>query len=108
MHNQELTDEIAHRVAIGMRHLTIAELMGEYARLGYVLDRTMDAHCTARYMTGERAGAAYPCTTAGLRERDTGRTAWNIESRRDENFRRMQALRNEVFAVTPRGSILEV
>lgn len=106
--NPAIENEIAARLSEGQRRLTVAAMTAEFAALGYAVDRTMDCHCVARYMTGPRAGQTHPCTTTGLREADTGRSAFHFEARRDAAFERMQALRMEVFAITRNGSILEV
>lgn len=98
--------EVAARVADGCEHLTVAALGERYAALGYELDRAMDCRAPSRYMTGPRAGFSYPACTTGVRERDTGLSAFNVDARRDDNYRAMQALRRNAFAVTG-GAILE-
>ena len=53
-------------------------------------------------MTGPRAGRSYPCVTTGLRETDTGLSAFNAGARRDADFSRLQAMRagGDYFAVS--------
>lgn len=91
----------------GTRIVSVATLAAKYAALGYTLDRSMDARSMARYVTGPHAGLSYPCVTTGLRESDTGRSAWHVDARRDDNFKAMQRLRGEVVAIS-RGALLEV
>ena len=77
--------------------------------MGYCMDRTMDCASVATWRTGPGAGESYPCISTGLREIDTGLSAFNVDARRDANFAALQALRfsGELFAIV-RGSILEI
>lgn len=106
--DQSTAFEVSAMIAAGARHVTVAQLAGEFLALGYRIDRTADCHCRARTMTGPRAGTSFACCTTGLREADTGRSAWHFEARRDAAFKRMQALRLEVFATLRNGAILTV
>ena len=69
----------------------------------------MDCRGTSRYLTGEFAGLSYPVNTTGVKESDTGLSAFNVNARRDANFKELQRLRfeEELYAVV-RGRILEV
>ena len=100
--------EATYRMQQGQRHVSIEQLMREYEALGYRFDRTMDCKDTARYMTGERAGESYPYLALYPVQIDNGKSAWNIEARRDNNFRSMQALRNQIFSTMRDGRIVEV
>lgn len=102
-----LQDEITRRDADGCERLSVAALAARFAALGYTLDRSMDCRGLARYMSGPHAGAAYMCCTTGLKETDSGLSAFNVDARRDDNFREMQNLRQQIYAVS-RGAILEV
>ncbi len=95
--------EIAERQTHGATLLSVAAMAARFKELGYTLDRTLDCRSTARYLTDNRT---YPSCTMGVKESDTGRSAFHYEARRDANFRRMQTLREEIFAVS-RGAILE-
>ena len=99
--------EVSRRTQAGARCLALEQFKAEYARLGYRFDRSCDCASQARYMSGPHAGASYPALSLYPVEADTGRSAWNVESRRDANFKALQALRGEVFAVS-RGRIVEV
>lgn len=102
-----LEAELASRAATGIyERLSVAEMEARFRALGYRLDRSLDCRCMSRYMTGPDAGRSYPCITTGVKEADTGLSAFNADARRDANFRAMQELRQTVFAVT-RGAILE-
>ena len=96
--------EIAHRQAHGATLVSVAQMRARFEAIGYKLDRSSDCRSTARYL---ESGRTYPACSTGVKETDTGRSAFHFESRRDDNFRRMQTLRNEVFAVS-RNAILEV
>jgi hypothetical protein len=102
-----LATEIAYRKSLGYELLSVAEFGARFKVLGYKVDRTMDCRAPARYLTGERAGRSYPNCNTGLKEADTGLSAFHYQARRDDRFDAMQRLRNEVFAVS-RGAILEV
>jgi hypothetical protein len=102
----DLQQEIARREAAGCERLSVAAMAERFARLGYRLDRSLDCHGMARITTNDGESASYPCVTTGVKERDTGLSAFNVDARRDDTFRAMQELRQTVYAVT-RGAILE-
>lgn len=95
--------EIETRLAMGCEMLTVPQFVSRFAELGYSVDRSMDCRSTARYL---ETGRTYPACNTGMAESDTGRSAFHYEARRDSRFEAMQALRQQVFAVS-RGSILE-
>lgn len=102
----DLDREIARRDGEGSERLTVAAMGARFLALGYRLDRSLDCACVSRIMTGPNAGETYPTVTTGVKEADTGRSAFNRDARRDARFNAMQALRGTVYAVT-RGRILE-
>lgn len=102
--NKALAVEIAERRARGATLLTVPQFAARFAALGYALDRDLDCRSTARYLHDNRT---YPCCTTGLKESDTGLSAFHFQARRDSRFEQMQTLRGEIFAIS-RGAILEV
>lgn len=104
MNIASLEAEIQHRKQNGCEQVTVKEMGLRFAALGYRLDRTMDCRSISRYLV---SGRTYPACSTGLNEAATGRSAFHFESRRDANYRAMQTLRQNVFAVS-RGAILEV
>jgi len=93
--------------AMGIELLSVEAMAARFAALGYKLDRRLDCRSEARFMTGPNAGKSYPCITTGLREANTGMSAFHYQARRDSNFRAMQQLRKEIGAVL-RGALLKV
>jgi hypothetical protein len=61
----------------------------------------------ARYMTGPYAGETYPANSWCPIQADNGLSAFNVDARRDANFKALQKLRNDIFAVYA-GFIIEV
>ena len=104
LEDDTLDGEIARRAALGSRCLSVAAFTAEFARLGYTLDRSMDCRSIARYLA---SGHTYPAISTYPREADSGLSARNVGARRDDKYRAMRALRQEIFAVS-RGAILEV
>lgn len=102
-----LQAEIEYRRSIGCEVVSVAEMARRFEALGYRLDRSMDCRSAARYMTGPRAGQSYPACSTGVVEADTGLRAWNVDARRDDRYRAMQQLRQDVCAIS-RGALLEV
>ena len=88
-------------------HLPLSEFYTAFERLGYKIDRSMDSYSVNKFMTGEYAGESYLAINTGIKEKDTGRSAFHIDSRRDDNFRAMQELRGKICAVI-NDKILEV
>lgn len=102
-----LNAELERRRQTDERQVTLAEMKQLLAALGYRLDRTMDCRCAARWLTGPAAGASYPCITTGIKEADTGLSAFNVHARRDDNFQALQSLRGKIYSVT-KGRIFEI
>ena len=102
--NPLLEAEIVYRESIGSRRLSVSAFAAEFAALGYALDRDMDCRSLARYL---HDGRTYPCCSTSVNEADTGKSAFHYQARRDSNFRAMQILRSDIFAIS-RGAILEV
>lgn len=106
--SSDLQNEIDRRALTGAHPVSVARMQSALARLGYRMDRRMDCHSVNRYMTGPCAGESYPAINAYVVESDTGIGFANVLSRRDANFKALQALRlDRLFAVI-RGSILEI
>lgn len=104
-----LETELAARAQEGYTPITVKELEATLRSIGYRLDRDKDCGCNAQYMTGARAGQTYPCITTGVREVDTGLSAFHVDARRDENFVALQQMRmNQSHFAVIRGSILEI
>lgn len=104
-----LASELAARAAAGQRPVSLSEIKRQLRCLGYALDRTLDCRGTARIVTGPRSGKTYPCLSTGIKEADTGRSAFHVEARRDANFHSLQRLRFEVglYAVL-NGAIMDL
>ena len=102
-----LEHEVAARIANGSEYVSMSELSERYLALGYRFERSMDCTCVAEYVGGARVGESYPCKTLYPVQVENGKSAWNIESLRDANFKAMQLLRNQCFSVS-RGFIVEV
>lgn len=98
---KSLQAELARREARGFKPTTISRIKRELGLLGFRIDRTRDARGWTRIMTGDGAGEGYPNITTGIKEIDTGRSVFHYESRRDDNFQRLQEIRRntELFAV---------
>lgn len=94
-------------VSTGMRAVTLSEAEYELALLGYELDRSMDARCRAKWMTGALAGETYPTTTTCIRQCDDKLSAFNADARRDANYTALRELRRTTFVVS-RGGIIEL
>ena len=76
-----------------MKYNNIMELENDLKHIGYKLDRKMDCRGTARWLTGPGEGTSYPCVTTGIKEIDTGKSAFHVEARRDKNFETLQKMR---------------
>ena len=88
-----LENELARRAIDGRPPMTRDSVCAELAKLGYVLDRTMDCFSYARYMTGPAAGESYPSVSLCILEDDTQRSFCNVDSRRDTKYRALQDIR---------------
>ena len=106
MNNEEL--EYRRKYGWGVE-FTLSSLSSELKRLGYRLDRSMDCKAISTWRTGERAGKSFPCISTGIKEIDTGKSAFHFEARRDKNFEALQAMRYEgTFVAMRNGYILEL
>ncbi len=95
--------EVESRTARGAELLSVEAFAARFAALGYRLDRSLDCRSTAQWL---ESGRTYPACSVYLVEADTGMSAFHYQARRDSRFDAMQALRDQVFAVS-RGAILE-
>jgi hypothetical protein len=103
-----LEDELEHRARAGEHPLSVREITKALLAIGYKLDRSLDCRSMARWMSGDRAGKSYPCITTGIREADTGLSAFHFAARRDRNFAKLQKMRasGNFFAIS-KAAILE-
>lgn len=103
-HNPSLISEIAFRLAEGDRQINLSQFQSELKEIGYRFDRSMDTFCSAKWMTGPRAGETHPQLTLYPVQIDNGLSFAHVESRRDANFKRLNEIRSNTFAVV-RGCI---
>jgi hypothetical protein len=104
MPTDALETEIAHRLKIGYKQLTVKEFTARFAALGVRLDRTLDTRCVAQYLDD---GRTYPCISTYPRSIETGLSMWHVDTPHTPEYADFQRLRGEIFAVT-RNAILEV
>lgn len=99
--SESLKRELDRRARDGYRPVTMDQLRRTLDGLGYAVAVDMHADSDARHMTGEAAGESYPVRVLYVVEKDTRRSAFHYESRRDANFRALQAVRfdGSLFAV---------
>lgn len=97
-----LTREIETSLAAGMERLTLAQVDARLKALGYRRELDMRAAGVARNLT---TGNMYPSVSFGIAEVDTGMSAFHFKARRDANFKALQAMRYNTFAVI-RGAYL--
>lgn len=104
-----LDTELARRAAHGLFPRTIKQVSEALAFIGYKLDRSLDCSHVARIISGDGEGNTYPATSTSIKESDTGLSFSNVDARRDQNFKALQAMRLEgiLFAVV-NGKILEI
>lgn len=103
----DIESELQFRAAHGDRPTTRRALVQALKELGYRLGES----CLSqnRHMTGDRAGSSYPAKNFDVCEIDTGRSAYNVESRRDGNFKALQAMRfDESHFYIANGCICEI
>ena len=100
--------ELEYRQSIGQRHVSLEKLIEEYAALGYRFDRSMDCIGRAEHLTGPMAGTSYVANSLYPVQIDNGLSAWHVDARRDTNYTKLQALRNEIFATDKLGRFIEV
>lgn len=106
MINEDLEYRRMHRWGT---EFTLSNLEAELKKLGYCLDRSMDCKATSTWRTGERAGKSFSCISTGIKEIDTGKSAFHFEARRDKNFDALQAMRYQgAFVAMRKGHILEL
>ena len=64
--------------------------------IGYRRDPNTRAACVA---TNVITGESHPNVNFGVKQIDTGMSAYHYQARRDENFKKLQALRMNTFCV---------
>jgi hypothetical protein len=96
MDTLNLQKEIDSSRAAGMEWISIPELDARLETLGYRRDPDSRCVCVTKNLT---TGNTYPCVTWDVQEIDTGMSAFHVNARRDERFRKLQELRFNTFAV---------
>lgn len=94
--NEGLRIEVESALRAGMKLVSLAELDEMIDQLGYARDKSMRCTCIAKNLA---TGNTYPNVSFGVREKDTKRSAFHFESRRDENFKKLQEIRFDTFSV---------
>jgi hypothetical protein len=79
------------------------DLKRAYDRLGY--RHKLLGGGSSRFLSGPLAGRTYPTLMTDITEKDTGRSAFHYQSRRDAAFDAMQHLRFNTMAVV-RGRVV--
>lgn len=100
--------ELANRKKQGFEPLTLAQLDARLRSIGFTLDRSVDCHHTARWITGEYAGQSYPAISTGIKHIDSGLSFAHVDLPESAKLAELQAMRGtgELFAVV-NGAILE-
>lgn len=96
--------ERAAMLKAGVEQVTVQEINRRLQALGYELEPNSRCSGIARNLTTD---TSFKCVTWGVREQDTKRGAYHFQSRRDERFKAMQQLRQDVFAYV-RGYIVTI
>lgn len=95
-----LQEEVDALIQAGAAQITMRVLSARLKAIGYKLDRSADCRSLSRWMTGPRAGKSHPCLSVYLRQIDDGKSAYNFEARRDDNFKQLQKMREDYFAIS--------
>lgn len=103
-----LQEEVDARINEGTgEQITLREMTERLKAIGYRLDRTADCRSNHHYVTGPRAGKSHPGVSLRPVQIDDGKAAWHYEARRDDNFRKLQTIRDQIFFVS-KGAIHEI
>lgn len=101
MTTHDLASEVSRRLESGACRVSLREMDRRLSPIGYQIDRSMDCKGVNRIMAGPHARSTYPAVDLQPREIDTGRGAYNVQARRDANYRRLQdEMRDGMFAVS--------
>jgi hypothetical protein len=92
--------------------MLVKDLNKTLKNLGYRLDRSEDCKGISRVypFNPDEEEYSYLCCTTGIKEIDSGMSAFHYQAKRDANFKQLQAMRlsGEYFAVLKNGYILEI
>jgi hypothetical protein len=92
--------------------MQIKDIQKSLKALGYRLDRSEDCKGVSRVypFNEDQEEYSYLCCTTGIKEIDSGMSAFHYQAKRDDNFKQLQAMRlsGEYFAVLKNGYILEI
>lgn len=106
--SESIRNELTYRKSQGNRPVALAEISRQLGALGYCLNLDLYCRGCSRILAGPRAGTSYPSAFAGISEINTRRSAFHFESRRDANFKALQALRMTGLFAVNRGAIFEI
>ena len=91
--NEQLKAAQEYDINPGMRRCTMSEIRTTLRTLGYRLE----SPCYS--MGRDSHGRTFPAVTFMIKEIDTGKSAFHYESRRDENFKELQAFRSAASCI---------
>lgn len=86
-----------------MEIMTIFEALKLISRLGYQIDKSS----SFSYTNNLNASGTYKARSLYLVQKDDKVSAFNVDARRDENFKKLQEFRRNVIVKSPRGIIWE-
>jgi hypothetical protein len=104
MCDKALEAEVAYRIRLGQRQVSLAEMESEIRMVGYRFDRESDCRANATYLSGPRSGQTYPNLDLRPVQADNGIGWCSVYARRDANFDALRALSESMFAVV-RGAV---
>lgn len=79
--------------------VAFSELEKMLFAIGYRFDRRNDCTSVSKIMTGEDAGESYPTLTLYPIQTDNKISAYNINARRDDNYRALLAIRANFYSI---------
>lgn len=97
----DLQRELTRRATRGFQPSSVKQIEETLAKLGYKLDRSSDSKSITKILRGAGAGENYPVINTCVVQADDGKSFAHYQSRRDENFDKLQKLRfnASLFAV---------
>ncbi len=96
----EVSREVDHLLANGSIRVTLKVLSATLSTLGYRFNRELDCKGVSVWKTGPRAGESYPSMNLYTVQISDGKSAFDVDSRRDSNYQALQVLRDRFFAAT--------
>lgn len=99
MKTKDAYSEAQRRKRAGAQQVTMSEYKRLLAECGYRIVPGLGCISVSRIISGDGAGSSFPARHCCIVENDTGKRCFQVDARRDANYRRLIEIRDNYFVM---------